>query len=70
MKANIHPDYVPCKVVCNCGNEFVTRSTQSHIHVEICNTCHPFYTGSVKLVDTEGRIEKFKKKYATVARKS
>lgn len=64
MKADIHPNYVPCKVVCNCGSEFVTSSTKPSIHVEICNVCHPFYTGAVKLIDTEGRIEKFKKKYA------
>jgi large subunit ribosomal protein L31 len=64
MKEGIHPSYVPSKVVCNCGNEFVTRSTKSYIHVEICGNCHPFYTGAVRMVDTEGRIEKFKKKYA------
>jgi large subunit ribosomal protein L31 len=64
MKPDIHPNYTACKVVCNCGNEFVTASTKRSIHVEICSACHPFYTGSVKLMDTEGRIEKFKKKYA------
>ena len=65
MKADIHPNYGPAKVVCNCGNEFVTGSTKKHIHVEICNVCHPFYTGAVRLMDTEGRIEKFRKKYAS-----
>jgi len=64
MKPDIHPDYVPSRVVCNCGNEFITRSTKSQIHVEICGVCHPFYTGAVRIMDTEGRIEKFKKKYA------
>ena len=64
MKADAHPNYIPSKVVCNCGNEFVTRSTKPSIHVEICSACHPFYTGSVRVVDTEGRIEKFRKKYA------
>ena len=64
MKANIHPNYVPAKIVCNCGNEFVTRSTKSYIHTEICDACHPFYTGKQTLVDTEGRVEKFKQKYA------
>ncbi|MBN8554155.1 MAG: 50S ribosomal protein L31 [Deltaproteobacteria bacterium] len=69
MKAGIHPNYVACKVACNCGNEFVTRSTKAHIHVEICSLCHPFYTGAVRVLDTEGRIEKFKKKYAKTASK-
>lgn len=63
MKADIHPEYVPCRVLCNCGNTFVTRSTKSAIRVEICSACHPFYTGQVRVLDTEGRIEKFRKKY-------
>jgi large subunit ribosomal protein L31 len=67
MRADIHPQYVPCRVVCNCGNDFVTRSTRSTIRVEICAACHPFYTGTMKLVDTEGRVDKFKKKYAATA---
>lgn len=67
MKADIHPQYVPCRVVCNCGNDFVTRSTRATIRVEICAACHPFYTGTMKLVDTEGRVDKFKKKYAATA---
>lgn len=67
MKSDIHPEYVPCRVVCNCGNQFVTRSTRSAIRTEICSVCHPFYTGQVRVVDTEGRIEKFKKKYASMA---
>jgi large subunit ribosomal protein L31 len=63
VKKGIHPEYVPVKVRCGCGNEFTTRSTKPEIHVEICSFCHPFYTGKQKFVDTAGRIEKFKKKY-------
>ena len=64
MKAGIHPDYVLCKVTCACGNTFETRSTQSVIKVDICAACHPFYTGSQKFVDTAGRVDKFRKRYA------
>lgn len=67
MKAGIHPDYIPCKVVCNCGNEFITRSTKGVLRVEVCSACHPFYTGTMKLIDTEGRVDKFRKKFATTA---
>jgi large subunit ribosomal protein L31 len=64
MKQGIHPDYVETKVSCSCGNTFVTRSVKSELHVELCNQCHPFYTGKQKLVDTGGRVERFQKKYA------
>jgi large subunit ribosomal protein L31 len=64
MKAKIHPEYVDCKVSCGCGNHFMTRSTRKEIHVEVCSSCHPFYTGKQKFVDTAGRIEKFNRKYA------
>lgn len=64
MKENIHPKYDTCEVVCACGNTFITRSTKQSIKVEICSNCHPFYTGKHKIIDTEGRVEKFKKKYA------
>jgi len=63
MKKGIHPDYVECTVTCSCGNVFKTRATVKSIDIEICNECHPFYTGKQRYVDTEGRIEKFKKKY-------
>lgn len=63
MKENIHPKYQKCKVTCACGNTFETRSTIKEINVEICSECHPFYTGKKKLVDSGGRIEKFKRKY-------
>ena len=64
MKAGIHPDYKEVKVVCACGETFTTRSTRADIHLDICSKCHPFYTGKQKIVDAEGRVEKFKKKYA------
>jgi large subunit ribosomal protein L31 len=64
MKTGIHPDYVESRVTCTCGNTFVTRSTQPEIHVEICSNCHPFYTGRQKLVDTGGRVERFKRRAA------
>jgi large subunit ribosomal protein L31 len=63
MKKGIHPEYVECRVVCACGNTFLTRSTKKEIRVEICSQCHPFYTGKQKLMDSAGRIEKFRKKY-------
>ena len=64
MRSAIHPEYVEAQVRCNCGNEFVTRSTQPEIIVEICSECHPFYTGRQKLVDTGGRVERFKRRAA------
>lgn len=64
MKSDIHPNYDLSKVSCACGNEFETKSTKSEISVEICSSCHPFFTGKQKLIDTAGRIEKFKRKYA------
>ena len=64
MRTGIHPEYVECHVRCTCGNEFVTRSTKSELHVEICSNCHPFYTGRQKLVDTGGRVERFQRRVA------
>lgn len=70
MKAEIHPTYFSdSQVVCVCGNTFTTGSTLKEIKVDICSDCHPFYTGKQKLVDTEGRVEKFKKKYAKFYKK-
>ena len=63
MKQGIHPEYVETNVTCSCGNTFVTRSVKPELHVELCNQCHPFYTGKQKLVDTGGRVERFQKKY-------
>ncbi|MFA6822011.1 MAG: 50S ribosomal protein L31, partial [Sphaerochaetaceae bacterium] len=59
----IHPKYELTKVTCACGNEFITKSTLKEMKVEICSQCHPFFTGTQKLVDTTGRVERFKKKY-------
>jgi len=64
MKPKIHPEYVDTKIICLCGNEVETRSTAGpEIHVEICSACHPFYTGQQKIVDTAGRVERFKRRY-------
>ena len=63
MKDSIHPKYVDAQVTCGCGNTFTARSTQETLKVEICSNCHPFYTGTMKFVDSAGRIEKFQKKY-------
>ena len=65
MKADIHPQYQDIKVTCSCGNEFSTRSTlNDELHIEVCSSCHPFYTGKQKIVDTAGRVEKFKQRFA------
>ena len=63
MKDGIHPQYQAATVVCACGNTFETRSTKPSLRIEICSNCHPFYTGKQKIVDTEGRVEKFLQKY-------
>ena len=63
MKEGIHPNYGKAVVKCACGNTFETRSTKSEIKVEICSKCHPFFTGKQKLVDTGGRVDRFKKRY-------
>ena len=60
MKKEIHPDYIDSKIICGCGNVLETRSTVKEIHLDICSACHPFYTGTQKLVDTAGRVEKFR----------
>jgi large subunit ribosomal protein L31 len=64
LKEGIHPAYKEVKVVCACGETFTTKSTRPSIKVDICSKCHPFFTGKQKIVDAEGRVEKFKKKYA------
>jgi len=63
MKDGIHPKYVETKVTCGCGNSFTTRSTRPELKVDICNMCHPFFTGKLKYVDTAGRIEKFMSRF-------
>ena len=64
MKEGIHPDYPAAKVSCACGNAFVTKSTRGDFQVDVCSACHPFYTGTQKLLDTTGRVDRFKKRYA------
>ena len=65
MKAKTHPEYREITVTCTCGNTFKTSSTLGHdLQVEVCSNCHPFYTGKQKMVDTAGRVDKFRKKYA------
>ena len=65
MKPGIHPEYHDIKVICSCGNTWQTSSTmKKELHVEVCSNCHPFYTGKQKIVDTAGRVEKFRQKYA------
>jgi len=67
VKAGVHPDYRNVQVVCACGNTFTTRSTAKSIHLEICAKCHPYFTGKQKLVDTAGRVERFRAKYRSPA---
>jgi large subunit ribosomal protein L31 len=69
MKEGIHPEYKTAVVTCACGNTFTTRSTLESIHVEICSRCHPFFTGRQKLVDTAGRVERFRRKYGETGKK-
>lgn len=67
MKDEIHPKYVDCKVICACGAEFKVQSVKPEVHVGVCSKCHPFFSGKQKLMDTEGRVDRFRKKYAKVA---
>jgi large subunit ribosomal protein L31 len=69
MKTDIHPKYEAAKMCCSCGNTFTTRSTKSELHSELCNECHPFFTGKQKLVDTGGRVERFERRYGKRAAK-
>ena len=67
MKSGIHPDYEEIKVTCSCGNVFATKSTMKKpLHIEVCSSCHPFYTGKQKIVDTAGRVEKFNQKFGNL----
>jgi len=71
MKEKGHPKYTEIQVTCSCGNTFTTRSTMGRaLHVEVCSACHPFYTGKQKIVDTAGRVERFKQKYARAGAKA
>lgn len=67
MKQGIHPNYVECTVRCTCGNTWVTRSTKSEMRIDLCDKCHPFYTGQQKLVDTGGRVQRFSDKFGGAA---
>ena len=67
MKEGIHPEYQTATVTCACGSSFETRSTVGDIHVEVCSACHPFFTGQQKILDTAGRVEKFRRKYGQQA---
>lgn len=67
MKKDIHPKYQECVVRCSCGNTFTTRSTKPELYVELCNECHPFYTGQQKFVDTGGRVQRFSNKFGGAA---
>jgi large subunit ribosomal protein L31 len=67
MKSEIHPEYGESTITCACGNTLKTRSTRKEMHVNICSSCHPFYTGKAKYIDTEGRVERFRKRYARPA---
>ncbi len=69
MKKDIHPNYIRTTVRCACGHEFATGSTKENIRVEICSQCHPFFTGKQKLMDTAGRVERFRRKYANFEEK-
>ena len=67
MKEGIHPDYPAARVTCACGNTFVSRSTRGDFQVDVCGACHPFYTGTQKLIDTAGRVDRFRKRYEKTA---
>ena len=67
MKQGIHPEYMDCTVKCTCGNTFVTRSTKPELKIDICNACHPFFTGTQKLIDTGGRVQRFADKFGSAS---
>ncbi len=70
MKAGIHPTYQPIVITCTCGETIHTRSTRGNFHIEICSKCHPLFTGQQKLVDSAGRVERFREKYAKTTPKA
>lgn len=63
MKEKIHPNYVEATIICSCGNTWQTRSTKDRVHLDVCSSCHPYFTGEQRIVDTAGRVERFKKRY-------
>ena len=68
MKKDIHPEYEDAKIICACGNVIKTRSTKKELHVNTCSACHPYYTGQTKFMDTEGRVDRFNKRYSKTAK--
>lgn len=64
MKTGLHPQYAEATITCSCGNEWTTRSTQESIKVDVCNQCHPFFTGEQRIIDTAGRVERFRRRYS------
>jgi large subunit ribosomal protein L31 len=68
MKQGVHPEYSDAKIICACGHVLETRSTVREMHVNTCSDCHPFFTGKAKYIDTEGRVERFQKRYAKAAK--
>jgi large subunit ribosomal protein L31 len=69
MKEKIHPQYVEATIVCACGNTWKTRSTKENVHLDICSRCHPYFTGEQRIVDTAGRVERFRKRYENVGQR-
>ena len=69
MKEKIHPQYVESTIICACGNTWKTRSTKSEVHLDICSRCHPYFTGEQRIVDTAGRVERFRKRYEKANRR-
>jgi large subunit ribosomal protein L31 len=69
MKSDIHPKYAEATIVCACGNTWKTRSTKETVHLDICSRCHPFFTGEQRIVDTAGRVERFRKRYENAGRR-
>jgi len=69
VREGIHPEYIECKVMCSCGNTFLTRATIPEMHLELCSECHPFYTGQQKFVDTGGRVQRFEDKFGSAGTK-
>lgn len=70
MKANLHPIYETLTALCACGHSFETRSTSKSVHVEVCSRCHPYFTGKQRLLDTAGRVDRFRRKYASESAKA
>jgi len=69
MKADIHPKYVEATITCACGNTWQTRSTKANVHLDVCSRCHPYFTGEQRIMDTAGRVERFRKRYENAGRR-